>query len=62
VRVATSSVEVGLCAQCRWARTVTSARGGRFLRCGRSDTEAAYPRYPRLPVRSCAGFELAEAP
>jgi hemoglobin len=49
--------EPGLCGRCRWARTIVSARGSRFLRCGRADDDPAFARYPALPVRSCAGFE-----
>ena len=51
----------GLCATCRWARAVESARGSTFLRCGRSDLDAAYRRYPSLPVLRCAGFEARDA-
>jgi hypothetical protein len=47
----------GLCATCRWARVVESARGSAFLRCGRSDLDAAFRRYPPLPVLRCDGFE-----
>lgn len=50
----------GLCADCRWARVVESARGSAFLRCGRSDLDAAFRRYPPLPVLRCAGFEVRE--
>lgn len=28
--------------------------------CGRSREDPAYPRYPRLPVLSCRGFEERE--
>ncbi len=28
-----------------------------FLLCRRSITDPAFPRYPRLPVVECAGFE-----
>jgi hemoglobin len=49
--------EPGLCGGCRWARAVVSARGSRFLRCGRADDDPAFARYPALPVRTCAGFE-----
>ena len=49
--------EPGLCGGCRWARAVVSARGSRFLRCGRADDDPAFARYPALPVRACAGFE-----
>ena len=46
-----------LCATCRWARQVATARGSNFLRCGRSDTDHNYARYPALPVYRCGGFE-----
>ena len=49
--------EVGLCAACLHARSQASARGSRFWRCARADRDPAYRRYPRLPVRECAGFE-----
>jgi hypothetical protein len=42
-------------------RVVRSARGSEFLRCARSDTDQSFPRYPRLPVLACAGFEDARA-
>ena len=48
----------GLCGRCRHAQRVASARST-FLRCARSDTDPAFPRYPRLPVLACAGFEEA---
>jgi len=32
-----------------------------FWLCGRSRTEPEFPRYPRLPVLECAGFEAAAA-
>lgn len=51
-----SALETGLCAACRWARGVENARGGRFTRCGRSDEDAQFARYPRLPVVRCEGF------
>jgi hypothetical protein len=47
----------GLCGACRHRRVVTSARGSRFLLCERSKTDPAFPKYPRLPVLRCAGFE-----
>jgi hypothetical protein len=54
--------EPGLCAICRHARVVTSVRGSRFLACDRSKSDPAYPRYPRLPVLSCAGVEALSEP
>jgi len=46
----------GLCAECAFARTIESARGSRFVLCERSRTEAAFSKYPRLPVMACAGY------
>jgi hemoglobin len=54
-----ASIEAGLCGHCRWARRVESAKGSTFLRCGRSDEDPRFRKYPSLPVRSCAGFETA---
>jgi hypothetical protein len=36
---------------------VHNTRGSTFSLCRRSRTEPEYPRYPRLPVRECAGHE-----
>ena len=37
---------------------VVLSRAGRcYYRCERSATEAGYPKYPRLPVLRCPGFE-----
>lgn len=51
------STPPGLCSTCRHARVVESDRGSTFLLCRRSRTDDRYPRYPRLPVRACAGHE-----
>jgi len=50
---------VGLCAGCRHSRTVPSRQATYWL-CERSRTDPAFPKYPRLPVLSCAGFEPAD--
>jgi len=47
----------GLCAACAHARPVTSARGSMFWRCGRSERDPRFPKYPRLPVTVCEGYE-----
>jgi hypothetical protein len=47
----------GLCAECAFARRIESARGSRFMLCERSRTDAAFPKYPRLPVIACEGYE-----
>jgi hypothetical protein len=48
--------EVGLCSDCVHCRVIT-ARRSRFYLCELSATDPAFPRYPRLPVRVCGGFE-----
>jgi hypothetical protein len=47
----------GLCDSCRHARGITSGRGSRFVLCELSRTDARFPRYPRLPVLTCSGYE-----
>ena len=47
---------IGLCARCRHARIVETPRS-RFWLCDKSRYDAAFPRYPRLPVLTCAGHE-----
>src|SRR5262249_43102550 len=56
-----NSDAVGLCALCRHARRVESTRGSVFWQCGRAATDARFPRYPRLPVLRCDGFEARSA-
>ncbi|MBW3661160.1 MAG: hypothetical protein KY397_05950 [Gemmatimonadetes bacterium] len=50
-------MEPGLCGRCAHARLVETPKGSRFLLCGRSRTDPTFPRYPRLPVETCRGFE-----
>jgi hypothetical protein len=50
-------LSVGLCADCRFMRLVKSDRGSIFYLCDRSATDATFPKYPRLPVLQCAGYE-----
>lgn len=46
----------GLCDRCVHVKRVRTPRS-EFLLCERSKLDPAYPRYPRLPVLSCPGFE-----
>jgi hypothetical protein len=46
----------GLCDCCEHQVEVRNTRGSVFSLCGRSRTDPGYPRYPRLPVRHCAGY------
>lgn len=36
---------------------VPNTRGSVFSLCRRSKTDARYPRYPRVPVAACPGYE-----
>jgi len=47
----------GLCADCRYMRLITSDRGSQFYLCGRSASDPSFPKYPRLPVVECRGYE-----
>ncbi len=50
--------DAGICAHCAQQRLVTTTRGSVFSLCERSRVEPErFPRYPRLPVLDCAGYE-----
>jgi len=40
---------------------VRNTRGSVFHLCERSREDPAYPRYPRLPVLACGGYERLRA-
>jgi hypothetical protein len=62
MRPAWPAPTAGLCALCRHARQVTSARLSTFVRCALSATDSRFPKYPRLPVARCDGFRPADSP
>jgi hypothetical protein len=48
----------GLCETCIHQRLVRNTRGSEFSLCERSKSEPdRFPKYPRLPVHSCPGYE-----
>ena len=48
----------GLCDSCRHQQIVRNTRGSVFSLCRRSrDEPERFPRYPRLPVTACPGYE-----
>jgi len=51
-----SAGDPGLCRDCRHARRVETPRS-LFWLCRRSATDPSFPRYPRLPVLTCRGYE-----
>jgi hypothetical protein len=48
---------MNLCDTCQHCRTMKSDRGSIFLLCELSFTDPAFPKYPRLPVLECRGYE-----
>ena len=52
----------GLCDSCRHQRLVRTGRGSEFSLCERSKTDPSFPKYPRVPVLECRGFERGERP
>jgi hypothetical protein len=51
------ALQVGLCAACHWMQKMESDRGSLFYLCQRSVTDPAFPKYPRLPVLRCHGYD-----
>ena len=49
--------DAGLCDTCDHQRLVRNTRGSTFSLCERSRTDPDFPRYPRLPVAACTGYE-----
>ncbi len=53
-------VTAGLCDACVHQRLVPTTRGAVYSLCERSrEQPALFPRYPRLPVLECSGYEQA---
>jgi len=57
-----ATARIGLCDHCRFMRQMKSDRGATFYLCERSATDASFPKYPRLPVLQCPGYEQRIAP
>jgi hypothetical protein len=47
----------GLCDSCVHQRIVRSGRGSVFTMCLKSKDDATLPKYPRVPVTECHGYE-----
>jgi hypothetical protein len=47
----------GLCDSCAHQQLVPNTRGSVFSLCRRSRTDPRFPRYPRVPVNACPGYE-----
>jgi hypothetical protein len=55
-----AKIDAGLCSHCRHARRIESDRGSVFWLCELSRTDERFPKYPRLPVLSCPGYQKKE--
>jgi hypothetical protein len=49
--------QVGLCSRCLHMREIRSDRGSTFYMCQLSATDPRFPKYPRLPVLQCLGYQ-----
>ena len=48
----------GLCDSCVHQKLISNTRGSTFSMCLRNRSEPErFPKYPRLPVTACAGYE-----
>ncbi len=48
---------VGLCAACKHASVVRSAKGSTFMMCELAKTDTNFNKYPPLPVIQCVGYQ-----
>ena len=53
-------VDAGLCDSCKHQKIVKSGRGSVFSMCLRHKTDERFPKYPRIPVERCPGYERRE--
>ena len=58
---ALAGMRAGLCDSCVHQQLVRTGRGSTFSLCRRSKTDSRYPKYPRLPVERCPGYEPSAA-
>lgn len=50
-------MRVGLCFDCGHGRRIESDRRSVFYLCELAASDLSYPKYPRLPVIRCAGYQ-----
>lgn len=53
----TGVIRPGLCEGCSHHRIIRTRRGSTFYLCRLSEEDDSFPRYPRLPVLECEGYE-----
>lgn len=50
-----------LCKTCTLMREIVTPKESRFLLCQLSQTDPAFPKYPRQPVVDCDGYKPRES-
>lgn len=60
-QLASRRAKAGLCAACIRSRRIQSDRGGPFYLCELHEGNPDFPKYPRLPVLYCSGYEVKSA-
>ena len=50
-------MKAGLCDSCVHQKLIQTGRGSVFSMCLRSKTDERFPKYPRIPVERCPGYE-----
>jgi hypothetical protein len=60
IRLSYDAETAGLCATCVNMRSIVSDRGSVFYLCELSKTDARFPKYPRLPIIECSGYQHKE--
>ena len=53
-------MNAGLCDTCTHQKLIRSGRGSVFSMCLLHKTDERFPKYPRLPVERCVGYERRE--
>ncbi len=52
----------GLCDTCVHQKLIGNTRGSTFSMCLKARDDDRFPKYPRLPVGQCAGYQRREGP
>ena len=50
-------MKAGLCDSCQHQKLIHTTRGSTFSMCELSKTDRSFPKYPRLPVKACRGYQ-----
>jgi hypothetical protein len=49
--------QLGLCLNCQYGRRIEAKETTVYFLCERSLTDPIFPKYPRLPVLRCSGYD-----